>query len=100
MRFKCITVAIVILAAVGVWQVREGQGSGARKEGSQDTADLMATVDNPKVAALILPSGGHVGFSAYCPAYYLSLITNFFDPQTGPAALQEKALTINSDDVP
>src|SRR3954447_21622086 len=40
MRFKRITVAIVVLAAVGVWQVRAGQGSGA-KEGSQDTADLI-----------------------------------------------------------
>lgn len=54
---------------------------------AQDVADLVATVDNPKVAAVILPSGGHVGFAAYCPTYYFSLITNFFDPVSGPAAL-------------
>ncbi|HPD31692.1 MAG TPA: alpha/beta fold hydrolase [Phycisphaerae bacterium] len=52
---------------------------------AQDVADLMATVDNPRVGAIILPSGGHVGFAAYCPRYYLSLITNFFDPVNGPA---------------
>ena len=53
---------------------------------SQDVADLMATVDNPRVAATILPSGGHVGFNAYAPEYYFSLIVSFFDPATGAAA--------------
>lgn len=52
----------------------------------QDVADMMASIRNPKVAAVILPSGGHVGFAGYARQYYLSLITNFFDPQTGPAA--------------
>ncbi len=52
---------------------------------AQDIADLVAPVRNPLVAALILPSGGHVGFAGYAPRYYLSLITNFFDPVTGPA---------------
>ena len=41
MRFKCIAVGIIILAAVGVWQVRAGQESGAKKQGSQDTAELV-----------------------------------------------------------
>lgn len=52
----------------------------------QDVADLVATVHNPKMAALILPSGGHVGFAGYAPTYYFSLIANFFDPNTGAAA--------------
>jgi pimeloyl-ACP methyl ester carboxylesterase len=52
---------------------------------AQYVADLMATVENPKVAAVILPSGGHVGFAGYSREYYLSLVTNFFDPRTGPA---------------
>ena len=53
---------------------------------AQDIADLMAGVRNPRVAAVILPSGGHVGFAAYAPQYYFSLIMNFFDPQCGAAA--------------
>lgn len=50
---------------------------------SQDIADWLATIDNPNVAAIILPSGGHVGFAAYAKDYYYSLIANFFDPVTG-----------------
>lgn len=53
---------------------------------SQDVADLVARVENPAVAALILPSGGHVGFAAYAKDYYFSMILNFFDPLTGAAA--------------
>lgn len=53
---------------------------------SQDVADFIAGVDNPRVAAVILPSGGHVGFAAYAKEYYYSLIANFFDPTVGPAA--------------
>jgi hypothetical protein len=41
MRFKCIAVGIIILTALGVWQVRAGQGSGGKKEGGQDAADLV-----------------------------------------------------------
>src|SRR3954454_1017333 len=41
MRFKCIAAGIIILAAVGVWQVRAGQQSGAKKEGDQNTAELI-----------------------------------------------------------
>lgn len=56
---------------------------------AQDIADLMAGVNNPKVAAIILPSGGHVGFAGYAPRYYFSLIMNFFDPQCGAAATRQ-----------
>jgi len=58
---------------------------------AQDAADLIASVSNRKVAGLILPTGGHVGFAAYAPRYYLSLIRNFFDPRTGPAACAAQA---------
>ena len=54
---------------------------------AQDQADLMARTHNPNVAALILPGGGHIGFAAYCRAYYFSLIFNFFDVATGPRAV-------------
>jgi len=54
---------------------------------AQDQADLMARTSNPNVAALILPGGGHIGFAAYCRAYYFSLIFNFFDAQSGPRAV-------------
>jgi predicted alpha/beta-fold hydrolase len=53
---------------------------------AQDIADLVAGVENPRVAALVLPSGGHVGFAGYAPKYYFSLIVNFFDPLRGAAA--------------
>ncbi len=58
---------------------------------AQDVADLLAEVENPKVAALILPSGGHVGFAGYAPRYYFSLVMNFFDPLRGAAAGLESA---------
>lgn len=51
----------------------------------QDIADLIAITDNPKVAALVLPGGGHVGFAPYARSYYYSLILNFFDPVLGAA---------------
>lgn len=50
---------------------------------AQDVAELMATVENPNVAALILPGGGHDGFAHYGRSYYYSLILNFFDPEHG-----------------
>jgi predicted alpha/beta-fold hydrolase len=53
---------------------------------AQDVADLMAGIENSKVAAIIFPSGGHVGFAGYAPKYYFSLILNFFDPVCGAAA--------------
>ena len=54
---------------------------------AQDQADFTARTSNPNVAALILPGGGHIGFAAYCRAYYFSLIFNFFDAQSGPRAV-------------
>ena len=54
---------------------------------SQSVADLIARVDNPLVAAIVLPGGGHVGFAPYARSYYFSLIANFFDPACGAAAL-------------
>jgi pimeloyl-ACP methyl ester carboxylesterase len=53
---------------------------------AQDLADLLAPVNNPNVAAMILPSGGHIGFAPYASAWYYNLIFNFFDPKLGPAA--------------
>jgi len=53
---------------------------------AQDVAQLIAQTDNPNVAAIVLASGGHVGFAGYAKAYYLSLVTNFFDPVRGAAA--------------
>ncbi len=41
MRFQCLAVGIVVLVAVTIWPVRAGQESGAKKEGSPDTADLL-----------------------------------------------------------
>jgi predicted alpha/beta-fold hydrolase len=52
----------------------------------QDVADLIATTDNPNVAALLLPGAGHVGFAPYARAYYFNLILSFFDPQIGAAS--------------
>ena len=53
---------------------------------AQDVADLIATLDNPQVAAVILAGGGHGGFPVYARNYYLSLLVGFFDPLTGAAA--------------
>lgn len=53
---------------------------------AQDVADLIASVENPGVAAAIVPSGGHVGFAGYAPGYYLGLIRAFFDPRAGASA--------------
>ncbi len=53
---------------------------------AQDLADLMATVHNPDVAAILLPSGGHIGFGPYASAWYYNLILNYFDPSVGVAA--------------
>jgi predicted alpha/beta-fold hydrolase len=57
-----------------------------------EIAELIARTDNPRVAALILPGGGHVGFAAYARSYYYSLIAGFFDPARGAAAGAETSL--------
>jgi predicted alpha/beta-fold hydrolase len=56
---------------------------------AQTITDLIARVDNPNVAAIVLPTSGHIGFGPYAPAWYYSLIMSFFDPRGGAAALQE-----------
>jgi len=53
---------------------------------SQEIADLMAITHNPRVAALVLRGGGHIGYFPYNRPYTYSLILNFFDPQRGAAA--------------
>lgn len=52
---------------------------------AQDVADWVAGIHNPRVAAIMLPSGGHVGFAAYAKEYYYSLVRNFFDSVVGAA---------------
>ncbi|HOA72382.1 MAG TPA: alpha/beta fold hydrolase [Phycisphaerae bacterium] len=54
---------------------------------AQDMADFTARTDNPLVATLILRGGGHIGFGPYNPAYFYSLILNYFDPVHGAAAV-------------
>ena len=52
----------------------------------QTVADLMARVDNPNVAAIVLPTGGHIGFAPFARDWYYSMILSFFDPHRGAAA--------------
>jgi pimeloyl-ACP methyl ester carboxylesterase len=59
---------------------------------AQDVADLVARTHNPRVAALILPGGGHVGFAGYAREYYYSLIAGFFDPAHGAAGAMPSGL--------
>lgn len=40
MRVKCLTVALAVLVAVGVWQVRAAQGPGAKPQTGADAAAL------------------------------------------------------------
>ena len=51
---------------------------------AQTIAELFARVSNPNAAAIVLPSGGHIGFGPYATAWYYSLILRFFDPTCGP----------------
>ncbi|MEK6643193.1 MAG: alpha/beta fold hydrolase [Planctomycetota bacterium] len=46
---------------------------------AQDLADLIARIDNPLVAGMVLPGGGHIGFGAYAKDYYYNLIVHFFE---------------------
>lgn len=52
---------------------------------AQDVADLFATLENRRVAAIILPGGGHIGFAPYARRWFYSLLLNFFDARRGPA---------------
>ncbi len=58
---------------------------------AQEVAELAAATDNPNIAALILPQGGHVGVQAYSRAYFYSLLLNFFDAAAGPVAVDPNA---------
>jgi pimeloyl-ACP methyl ester carboxylesterase len=53
----------------------------------QNVADLVAVIDNPNVAAVVIPGGGHIGVAPYARSYYYSLILNFFDSDSGPRAV-------------
>lgn len=59
---------------------------------AQDVADLCSRVSNRRVAALILPGGGHNGFAVYNRAYYYNLVLNFFDPERGAAATPQRPI--------
>jgi len=50
----------------------------------QTVADLYAGVKNPNVAAIVLPTGGHIGFASFAKDWYYSMILSFFDPDKGP----------------
>ncbi len=53
---------------------------------AQDVAELFATLRNRRVAAIILPGGGHIGFAPYARRWFYSLMLNFFDRRLGPAS--------------
>ena len=50
----------------------------------QTVADLTAGLKNPNVAAVVLPSGGHIGFASYAKNWFYSMVLSFFDPDKGP----------------
>ncbi len=53
---------------------------------AQEVVDLLVDTENPQVAGIVLPGGGHIGFQAYARRYFYSVIMNFFDPEHGAAA--------------
>ncbi len=53
MRLEGLAAGIIILAAVSMWQARAGQESVAKKESSQDTADLIKHGDYLVNAAIM-----------------------------------------------
>ncbi len=46
---------------------------------SPHVAEVFADLENPLVAGIVLPGGGHVGFAPYARSYFFSLMLNFFD---------------------
>ena len=54
------------------------QGANDPLTSAQNVADLIGRTENRRVAALILPGGGHVGFAPYAKRYFYSLTLNFF----------------------
>lgn len=53
---------------------------------AQSVADLLSRTQNPMVAGIILPGGGHCGFAPYSKNYFYSLVINFFDRDLGASA--------------
>jgi predicted alpha/beta-fold hydrolase len=77
-KLSCIRVPTLIISA-----------ANDPMTGGQPVADLICRTDNPNVAAIVTAGGGHNGFAAWSRRYYFSLILNFFDMQTGPAAVPQ-----------
>lgn len=50
---------------------------------AQPVADLVAKVENPQVAALVLNGGGHCGFAALAPRCFYTLVTGFYSRPNG-----------------
>ena len=50
----------------------------------QTVANLTAGLENPNVAAIVLPTGGHIGFAPYARSWFYSMVLSFFDPDKGP----------------
>jgi predicted alpha/beta-fold hydrolase len=59
---------------------------------AQDVAELITGTDNPNVAAIVLPDGGHCGFAAYAREYFYSLVVNYFDRDRGAAACARRVI--------
>lgn len=53
---------------------------------AQPVADLLSHTQNPMVAGVILPGGGHCGFAPYSKNYFYSLLISFFDRDLGATA--------------
>jgi predicted alpha/beta-fold hydrolase len=51
---------------------------------AQATTEVLSRVSNRNVGYLLLPGGGHMGFSALSAPYYYSVLRAFFDPETCP----------------
>ncbi len=58
---------------------------------AQPLANVIAKTQNPLVAAIVLPGGGHVGFGPYSSEYFYGLILRFFDPARGAAGFEASA---------
>ncbi len=78
-RFSAIRVPVLMV-----------QGANDPIGPAQDMADLVATIDNPNVAAIMIGGGGHIGFAPYSSGWYYNLILNFFDPTVGTAASADR----------
>ena len=85
----------------GFWQVTDfiaplvPTGLAAGRIGNFINGELWGRPASSELPwAMVFPTGGHVGFGGYAPNYYLSLITNFFDPAHGPAASGQNPVAV------